>query len=135
MVEEPIRRSPDDCWFITMEHREQGGPRDAGPRGRPPISSPTPEDQGGPPLAVLIVAAVLGLVALIAVFLAWTRPSRKAALVAVGVSIVNALLAVPAFFEPGVSSMMQTLAGVFIVWTVVAVALTLMPNRTANVTA
>jgi hypothetical protein len=90
---------------------------------------PTPENQGGPPLPVLIAAAALGLVALIAVFLAWTRPSKKAALVAVGVSFVNALLAVPAFFEPGVSSMMQALAGVFIAWTVAAVALTLVPNR------
>ena len=92
---------------------------------------PAPEDQGGPPVAVLIVAAALGLVALIAVFLAWTRPSKKAALVAVGVSVVNALLAVPAFFEPGVSDMMRTLAAVFIAWTVVAVALTLVPNRSS----
>jgi hypothetical protein len=92
------------------------------------IPMPPPEGAGGPPTPVLIASAVLGLVALIAVVVAWSKNSRKAALVAVGVSILNALLAVPAFFEPGIPTSWRTLAGVFIAWTVVAVALTLKPN-------
>lgn len=93
------------------------------------IPMPAPEGGSGPPLAILIAAAVLGLIALIAVVVAWSRNNRKAALVAVGVSIVNALLAVPAFFEPGIPTWLRALAGVFIAWTVVAVALTLAPKR------
>jgi len=89
----------------------------------------TPKDEPGPPTEVLIAAAVLGLVALIGVVVAWSRNNRKAALVAVGVSILNALLAVPAFFEPGIPAWLQAVAGVFIAWTVAAVALTLAPNR------
>lgn len=92
------------------------------------IPMPAPEGTGGPPVAVLIAAAVLGLIALIGVVVAWSRNSRKAAMVAVGVSIINALLAVPAFFEPGIPTSLRALAGVFIAWTVVAVALTLRPN-------
>ena len=94
------------------------------------VPMPTPEGEGGPPVAVLIAAAVLGLIALIAVVIAWSRNSRKAALVAVGVSILNALLAVPAFYEPGIPTWLRALAGVFVAWTAVAVALTLKPNRT-----
>jgi hypothetical protein len=94
------------------------------------VPMPAPEGAGGPPVAVLIAAAVLGLIALIGVVVAWSKNSRKAAKVAVGVSIVNALLAVPAFFEPGIPTWLRALAGVFIAWTVVAVALTLAPNRT-----
>ncbi len=90
---------------------------------------PTPSGEVGPPLGILIAGATLGLITLVAVFMAWTGPSRKAALVAVIVSVINALLAVPAFIEPGVSSTMKTLAGIFIAWTAVAVALTLKPNR------
>ena len=93
------------------------------------VPVPSPEGAAGPPLAVLIAAAVLGLIALISVIVAWRRGSKKAALVAVGMSILNALLAVPAFFEPGVPTWLRALAGVFIAWTVVAVALTMAPNR------
>ena len=89
----------------------------------------TPKDEPGPPMMVLIAAAVLGLIALIAVVVAWRNGSKKAVLVAVSVSIINALLAVPAFFEPGIPTWLRTLAGVFIAWTAAAVALTLAPNR------
>jgi len=93
------------------------------------VPTPTPEGEAGPPVAIVIAAAALGLIALIGVVVAWSRNSKKAALVAVGVSVLNALLAVPAFFEPGVPAWLRALAGVFIAWTVVAVALTLAPNR------
>ena len=93
------------------------------------VPMPAPEGAAGPPLVILIAAAVLGLIALIGVVVAWSRNNRKAALVAVGVSMLNALLAVPAFFEPGIPTWLRTLAGVFIAWTVVAVAMTLKPNR------
>jgi len=99
------------------------------------VPMPAPDGAAGPPVTILIAAAVLGLVALIGVVVAWSRNSRKAAMVAVGVSIVNALLAVPAFFEPGIPTWLRVLAGVFIAWTVAAVVLTLAPNRNGTVAA
>ncbi len=47
------------------------------------VPMPAPEGAAGPPLAILIAAAVLGLIALIGVVVAWSRNNRKAALVAV----------------------------------------------------
>lgn len=88
-----------------------------------------PEGQPGPPVAILITGAVLGVIALVAIVVAWRHGSRKARLVAVALSVVNALLAVPAFFEPGIPTWLRTVAGIFVAWTAVAVALTLAPNR------
>lgn len=89
---------------------------------------PPPASEAGPPVEILIIAGVLGLIALLAVIVAWRSGSRKAALVAVGVSVLNALLAVPAFFEPGIPTWLRVAAGVFIAWTAAAVALTLARN-------
>ena len=93
------------------------------------VPIPAAEGVGEPPVAVLIAAAALGLVALVGVVVAWSRNNRKAALVAVGASILNALMAVPAFFEPGIATWLRAMAGVFVAWTAAAVALTLSPNR------
>ena len=41
------------------------------------IPMPPPEGAGGPPTPVLIASAVLGLVALIAVVVAWSKNSRN----------------------------------------------------------
>jgi hypothetical protein len=87
-----------------------------------------PDAQNGPPMGVLIAGAVLGVIAIIAVIHAWRKGNRRSAWVAIGASVINALLAVPAFFVDGVPSSIRNLVAVYIAVTVVAIALTLKPN-------
>jgi hypothetical protein len=94
------------------------------------IPFPMPDEaEAGPPLGVLIAAGILGLIAVIAVVHAWRTGNKRSVWIAVVVSILNALLAVPAFFVDGVPSGVRMLVGVFIVATVLGIALALRPNR------
>ena len=63
----------------------------------PTVFSPTPDGKEGPPFAVLLVGAILGVVGLVAAVLAW-RGNRAALRVCAGALIVNLLLTLPAFF-------------------------------------
>ena len=58
---------------------------------------PTPDGEDGPPLGVLVLGGILGVLTLALVRPAW-RGNRTAARVAVGARILSALSAVPAFF-------------------------------------
>ena len=51
---------------------------------------PTPDGETGPPTAVLVAGAVLGLVGLVAVVIAWRTGNRAAVRVAAGTLVVNA---------------------------------------------
>lgn len=93
------------------------------------IPFPIGEDMAGPPLPVFITGIILGAIALIAVLRAWRTGSRKAAMVAVGVTLVNALLAVPAFFAPDVPTWLRELAGAFVALSLVGIVLTLVKNK------
>lgn len=57
---------------------------------------PAPGEEG-PPLAILIIGSILGLVGLVAVIVAW-RGNRVALRVAAGAIIVITLTGLPAFF-------------------------------------
>ncbi len=59
---------------------------------------PTPDGDEGPPFAILLVSAVIGLVGLVAVVIAWRSGSMVAIRVAAGTLILNVLTALPAFF-------------------------------------
>jgi hypothetical protein len=63
----------------------------------PSVFSPTPDGKEGPPYAVLLVGAILGVVGLVTAVLAW-RGSGTALRVCAGSLIVNLLLTLPAFF-------------------------------------
>src|SRR4051812_19606008 len=64
----------------------------------PSAAIPTPDGEDGPPLAILIVCSVLGVVALVAAIMAWRKGSRPAARLTAASLIVITLTSLPAFF-------------------------------------
>jgi hypothetical protein len=91
--------------------------------------SPKPGEQG-PPMAVLIAAAVLGLVTIAAAIYAWRTGNRAGSRVVAGTRILSALTSVPAFFAGGVPAGLIVLAAAGIVFTLVVVGLVLARPRT-----
>jgi hypothetical protein len=92
------------------------------------LAFPTPAGEVGPPLAITIVGAVLGVLTLVCVVIALKRGSRGAVRVAAGARILSALTAVPAFFA-GAGAPLVMLAATYVVLTFVAVVLMLTPAR------
>lgn len=88
------------------------------------IGSPA-KGQDGPPVAILVASAVLGVITLVAVLPVWRAASRPAARVVSGSRVLSAITSLPAFFVGNVSAALQTLAGVTIVLTLVGVWLLL----------
>jgi hypothetical protein len=94
----------------------------------PSVFIPTPDGEEGPPIAILAVDTVLGVLGLVAVVVAWRTGSRAAIRVAAGSLIVILLTSLPAFFVD-VSPMIKMLAGVSVLLTVLAVVLMFTPER------
>ncbi|RAS67435.1 hypothetical protein C8D87_103774 [Lentzea atacamensis] len=82
---------------------------------------PAPEGEVGPPLAILVVGSVLGVIGLVAAVLAW-RGNQVALRIAAGAIIVATLTGLPAFFVD-VPMAVKALVGVSVVLTVVTVVL------------
>ena len=93
----------------------------------PSVLFPAPDGEEGPPLAILVVGSVLGVVALVAGILAW-RGNRAALRVAAGAIIVITLTGLPAFFVD-VPMAIKALVGFSVVLTVVAVVLMFSGDR------
>ena len=93
----------------------------------PSVLFPAPDGEEGPPLAILVVGSVLGVVALVAGILAW-RGNRAALRVASGAIIVITLTGLPAFFVD-VPMAIKALVGFSVVLTVVAVVLMFSGDR------
>lgn len=92
------------------------------------IPMPVPDEaEAGPPIGVLIAAGILGLIAIIALAHAWRTGSRRSAWAAIVISVVNGLLAVPAFVVAGVPGSVQVLVAVFLAVTALGIVLTLKP--------
>jgi len=93
----------------------------------PSVLFPTPDGEEGPPLAILVVGSVLGVVALVAGIMAW-RGNRVALRVAAGAIIVITLTGLPAFFVD-VPMGIKALVAVSVVLTIVAVVLMFSGDR------
>ena len=93
----------------------------------PSVLTPTPDGEEGPPLAILVIGSILGVVALVAAILAW-RGNRPALRVAAGAMIVITLTGLPAFFVD-VPMFIKALVGFSVVLTVVAVVLMFSGDR------
>ena len=94
---------------------------------------PVPEGDVGPPRWIVVLSGLLGVATLIAVFLAWRNGGRGAIWAVVVTRVLSMLTAVPAFFVD-VPPIVRVLVGVFVVLTVVCVALVLAPARSSVVT-
>lgn len=93
---------------------------------------PTPDGEEGPPLAVLVIGSILGVVGLVTTVMAW-RGNRVALRVAAGCIIVMTLTGLPAFFVD-VPMAIKALVGISIVVTVLAVVLMFSGRRPEPVT-
>lgn len=80
--------------------------------------------QVGPPTAIVVLDGVLIVGTVVAVLVALVRRSRLAARIACGLTIVNALTAVPAFFADQPAGIV-VMAAVFIILAAVGIVLTL----------
>ncbi|HVE28258.1 MAG TPA: hypothetical protein VNC22_22780 [Sporichthya sp.] len=98
----------------------------------PSIGMPSGDDGSdggdGPPFGVLVLDSICGVVMVVACFIAWRQGKRAAVRIAAGVSILQALSAVPAFFVD-VDAWVKVLVGVVVVVTFVGVVLMLSPER------
>ncbi|WP_375430542.1 hypothetical protein [uncultured Friedmanniella sp.] len=92
------------------------------------LASPTPSGEVGPPTAILALDAVLGLITVVAVVVAWRSRSRGLVRLAAGARILSLITALPAFFA-GVAPALVALVAGFTVVTVAAVVLMLLPPR------
>ena len=97
----------------------------------PFLFSPTPDGQDGPPYAVLVLSAVLGLISVVAAVIAWRSGSRTAIRVTAGTVIVNAVTTIPALFAD-VDAGIKVAAAITILASVASVVLILdRPARTS----
>jgi CHASE2 domain-containing sensor protein len=82
-----------------------------------------PDDgQEGPPLSILIVCSILGVMAVAAGIIAWRRRNRAAARLTAASVIVITLTSLPAFFVD-VPAAIKALSALSVVYTVAAVVL------------
>ncbi len=93
----------------------------------PSVLVPAPDGEDGPPMAVLVVSTILGVIGLVAVVLAWRR-NKLALRVAAASLIVQALLAIPAFFAD-IDAGIKLAAGASVVVTIIALVLMFSPAR------
>ena len=94
----------------------------------PSVLMPTPDGEVGPPLAILALGTVCGIVTLVAVFLAWTKANKGAIRIAAGARIVSMLTALPAFFVD-VPAFLKILVAVAVILTLTSVVLMLSPAK------
>ena len=88
------------------------------------LSNPSPGEQG-PPMPVLAVGAVLGVITLVALVYTWRTGNRVGARVVAGSRILSVMLALPAFFVGGVPAGIVVLVAVIVVITLLTVWLVL----------
>jgi len=89
---------------------------------------PTPAGQVGPPLAITILGAVLGVITVVCVVMALRRANKGAVRIAAGARIIAAITSLPAFFA-GVPTPLLLFVSGYVVLTVAAVILMLTPTR------
>ena len=90
------------------------------------VGEPAP-DEVGPPLAILVVGSILGVIGLVAAVLSW-RGNQVALRICAGAIILMTLTGLPAFFVD-VPMAIKALVGFSVVLTVVIVALMFSTSR------
>lgn len=88
----------------------------------PAMFAPTPEGETGPPLPVTIGDGVLGILGLVAVFIAWRYRNGMAMRILAGMLVIAMLSALPAFFVD-VSAGIKVGVAVGVLVTILSIAL------------
>jgi hypothetical protein len=97
----------------------------------PSVLMPAPGGEVGPPISVLALGTVCGIVTVAAVILAWTRANKGAIRIAAGARIVSMLTALPAFFVD-VPAGIKILVAVSVIVTLTSVVLMLSPAKQSS---
>ena len=82
----------------------------------------------GPPLGILILGSICGVITIVAVIIAWRSTSGAAIRVVAGARIVSMLTALPAFFMD-VEAFIKVLVTVFVIVTLTSLVLMFSPAR------
>ena len=88
------------------------------------LAAPLLTDGESPPMSIALIGSAIGAASLVLLALAW-RGRAAAAIGLVGVRVLSALTAVPAFFFEDVPAVPMVLAGIAISLTVIGTVLVL----------
>jgi hypothetical protein len=88
------------------------------------LAVPTPDGEDTPPVLVIVLSAVLGLIQVACAVVAWRSGNRLAIRVNAAVLIINALLSLPAFFVD-IDAWIKAVSALSVILTVIALLLTL----------
>jgi len=91
------------------------------------LEAPAPGEEG-PPMAILIVDSVLGVLATVAGIIAWRTGSRAAARLTAATVIVITLTSLPAFFVD-IPAFIKVIVAVSVVLTVAIIVLMFSPAK------
>ncbi|RZS91115.1 hypothetical protein EV189_0348 [Motilibacter rhizosphaerae] len=89
---------------------------------------PAGDDGAGPPVAVLVVSLVLGVLTVALLALAWRTRSRGALRASAVLLVINVITSLPAFFVSGVQAWVRLVAGLFVLASVAALVLLFSPD-------
>ena len=92
----------------------------------PFLFAPTPDGQDGPPYAVLVLSAALGLASIATAAIAWKTGGRTAIRLTVACVIVNAVTTIPALFAD-VDPPVKVFGAIFVLASVASAVLVLDP--------
>jgi hypothetical protein len=92
------------------------------------LAGPLLTDGEHPPMSIALIGAVLGLISLVLVVLAW-RGERRAVVPLIVLRVLSAASALPAFFLGDVPAAALVAAGVTVVLAVAGTVLVLLPAR------
>jgi divalent metal cation (Fe/Co/Zn/Cd) transporter len=81
-------------------------------------------DQNGPPMAILVLSALVGLVSVVCAVIAWRSGNRLAIRINAAALLLNALTSLPAFFVD-IDAWIKVASAVGVILTVAALVLTL----------
>ena len=93
-----------------------------------PTSGTDESTPAGPPVAVLVIALVLGLAAVGLLAWAWRTGRRVPVRAAAVLLVITALSAVPAFFVDSIAAWIRLFAGAYILATIAAIVLLFSPG-------
>lgn len=87
-----------------------------------------PEGEVGPPLSILVLCSVLGVVGLVAAIAAWRTPRPWALRLLAASAVVITITALPAFFVD-VPALVKTMVAVSVVWVLASLVLVFSDHR------
>lgn len=93
------------------------------------LAVPAPDGEETPPVLVIVLSAVLGLIQVSCAVIAWRSGNRMAVRINAAVLIINALLSMPAFFVD-IDAWIKAVSALSVILTVVALVLTLRREHT-----